>query len=213
MSSPEGTRSKPRSMIACTECRRRRVKCVTNEIPPVTPCARCVKRQLACEYVATQDGAEEQYIPQQNTASSSSSVAAALPSETPMQQDFPHYPAPARGRSASRHSTHRTMPAMYGQHAHGQPGLLRPSPNPHAYDIQILHAQEYLRKRAASAAQAQSQSHVGSHGGGGAGYGAAPSSFQVEDVPGHVPGGGGGGGPQVFDLGEWTLKIRSCGMC
>ncbi|KAF8211203.1 hypothetical protein K438DRAFT_27901 [Mycena galopus ATCC 62051] len=44
-----------RAMIACTNCRRRKIKCVTTEEPPQRPCARCTKRGLGCEYVAVDE--------------------------------------------------------------------------------------------------------------------------------------------------------------
>ncbi|KAJ7937140.1 hypothetical protein B0H13DRAFT_199951 [Mycena leptocephala] len=44
-----------RAMIACTNCRRRKIKCVTTEEPPRHPCARCTKRSLSCEYVAVDE--------------------------------------------------------------------------------------------------------------------------------------------------------------
>ncbi|KAJ7228754.1 hypothetical protein GGX14DRAFT_414810 [Mycena pura] len=44
-----------RAMIACTNCRRRKIKCVTSEEPPRNPCQRCTKRDLHCEYVAVDD--------------------------------------------------------------------------------------------------------------------------------------------------------------
>ncbi|KAJ6509904.1 hypothetical protein C8R47DRAFT_771318 [Mycena vitilis] len=44
-----------RAMIACTNCRKRKIKCVTSEEPPRNPCARCTKRSLTCEYVAVDD--------------------------------------------------------------------------------------------------------------------------------------------------------------
>ncbi|KAJ7179904.1 hypothetical protein C8R43DRAFT_381464 [Mycena crocata] len=44
-----------RAMIACTNCRKRKIKCVTTEEPPRNPCARCTKRALSCEYVAVDE--------------------------------------------------------------------------------------------------------------------------------------------------------------
>ncbi|KAJ7095293.1 hypothetical protein B0H15DRAFT_104663 [Mycena belliarum] len=44
-----------RAMIACTNCRRRKIKCITTEEPPKNPCARCTKRSLPCEYVAVEE--------------------------------------------------------------------------------------------------------------------------------------------------------------
>ncbi|KAJ7493987.1 hypothetical protein FB451DRAFT_1164851 [Mycena latifolia] len=44
-----------RTVIACANCRRRKVRCITMEQPPSTPCVRCRKRQLPCEYVTIRD--------------------------------------------------------------------------------------------------------------------------------------------------------------
>ncbi|KAF7301349.1 C6 finger domain [Mycena indigotica] len=40
-----------RGLIACTNCRHRKIKCVTTEEPPRRPCQRCTKRGLTCQYV------------------------------------------------------------------------------------------------------------------------------------------------------------------
>ncbi|KAF7326432.1 C6 finger domain [Mycena sanguinolenta] len=44
-----------RAMIACTNCRRRKIKCVTSEEPAQHPCARCTKKGLVCEYIAVDE--------------------------------------------------------------------------------------------------------------------------------------------------------------
>ncbi|KAJ6541066.1 hypothetical protein DFH09DRAFT_1175059 [Mycena vulgaris] len=44
-----------RTIIACSHCRKRKIRCITTEQPPKNPCARCTKRNLACEYVAAPD--------------------------------------------------------------------------------------------------------------------------------------------------------------
>ncbi|KAJ4482675.1 hypothetical protein C8R41DRAFT_841075 [Lentinula lateritia] len=41
-----------RAQIACRNCRKRKIKCVTNEEPPHNPCERCQRKGLTCEYVA-----------------------------------------------------------------------------------------------------------------------------------------------------------------
>ncbi|KAJ7677658.1 hypothetical protein B0H17DRAFT_111323 [Mycena rosella] len=40
-----------RALIACTNCRKRKIKCVNLHKDPQGPCARCQKRGLVCEYV------------------------------------------------------------------------------------------------------------------------------------------------------------------
>ncbi|KAJ7927509.1 hypothetical protein B0H13DRAFT_2265536 [Mycena leptocephala] len=54
-----------RNRIACTNCRRRKVKvsvpipaCITGEKQPLSPCKRCVKEKLTCEYVAVSNADE-----------------------------------------------------------------------------------------------------------------------------------------------------------
>ncbi|KAJ6472367.1 hypothetical protein C8R47DRAFT_1146532 [Mycena vitilis] len=44
-----------RVIIACTNCRKRRIKCLTPEDPPLNPCERCLKKGLRCEYVTVSD--------------------------------------------------------------------------------------------------------------------------------------------------------------
>ncbi|KAJ6549835.1 hypothetical protein B0H19DRAFT_1073750 [Mycena capillaripes] len=39
-----------RTLVACTNCRRRKIKCVNSEPFPRTPCARCVKKDISCDY-------------------------------------------------------------------------------------------------------------------------------------------------------------------
>ncbi|KAJ7662434.1 hypothetical protein B0H17DRAFT_1185040 [Mycena rosella] len=42
---------KRRVIIACTNCRGRKVRCLTSEDPPQNPCQRCAKKGLSCEYI------------------------------------------------------------------------------------------------------------------------------------------------------------------
>ncbi|KAJ7636363.1 hypothetical protein FB45DRAFT_864413 [Roridomyces roridus] len=41
---------KRRRITPCSNCRHRKVKCITSEQPPVNPCQRCAKKNLDCEY-------------------------------------------------------------------------------------------------------------------------------------------------------------------
>ncbi|KAJ7733694.1 hypothetical protein B0H16DRAFT_1696121 [Mycena metata] len=43
---------KRRSLMACTRCRQRKVRCIPADQLPKNPCARCIKRHVSCEYVA-----------------------------------------------------------------------------------------------------------------------------------------------------------------
>ncbi|KAJ7685903.1 hypothetical protein B0H17DRAFT_1137248 [Mycena rosella] len=47
-----------RTVLACTHCRKRKVRCVTKEQPPQSPCDRCAKRGFTCEYSLAERDAE-----------------------------------------------------------------------------------------------------------------------------------------------------------
>ncbi|KAJ7081270.1 hypothetical protein C8R44DRAFT_754098 [Mycena epipterygia] len=52
-------RSRPqRTLVACSNCRRLKRKCITTERLTRNPCARCTKRGLSCEYVAVTEQEE-----------------------------------------------------------------------------------------------------------------------------------------------------------
>ncbi|KAJ7055735.1 hypothetical protein C8F01DRAFT_445330 [Mycena amicta] len=51
--------NKPRRVIiACTHCRKRKVRCLTKEESPVNPCQRCLENGLRCEYLTVTDQRE-----------------------------------------------------------------------------------------------------------------------------------------------------------
>ncbi|KAJ7493955.1 hypothetical protein FB451DRAFT_1215760 [Mycena latifolia] len=52
-----------RTILACSHCRKRKIRCITTEQPPTNPCARCKKRNLCCEYVAAPDPEQEHSPP------------------------------------------------------------------------------------------------------------------------------------------------------
>ncbi|KAJ6473371.1 hypothetical protein C8R47DRAFT_1324469 [Mycena vitilis] len=41
-----------RTIMACVNCRKRKIRCITTEQPPTNPCARCTKKRIPCEYIA-----------------------------------------------------------------------------------------------------------------------------------------------------------------
>ncbi|KAJ6457982.1 hypothetical protein C8R45DRAFT_1184122 [Mycena sanguinolenta] len=69
-SAPQGSskNSRRRTIMACINCRKRKVKCVTTEQPPKNPCARCKKNGLTCQYVAAENDDDNDY-PQFDSAS------------------------------------------------------------------------------------------------------------------------------------------------
>ncbi|CAK5283026.1 unnamed protein product [Mycena citricolor] len=62
-----------RAYMACTNCRQRKIKCITSSDGDFRPCTRCAKRNLQCEYVAVPE--EFGYGYQTDSASSGSTNA------------------------------------------------------------------------------------------------------------------------------------------
>ncbi|KAF7366180.1 C6 finger domain [Mycena venus] len=48
-----------RVIIACTNCRKRKIRCLTPEDPPLNPCDRCTKKGLKCEYITIANQRDE----------------------------------------------------------------------------------------------------------------------------------------------------------
>ncbi|KAJ7342985.1 hypothetical protein DFH08DRAFT_237738 [Mycena albidolilacea] len=51
---PESSKRQRRTNVACSHCRRRKIKCVTSNIFSCTPCARCTKMGLSCAYISVE---------------------------------------------------------------------------------------------------------------------------------------------------------------
>ncbi|KAJ7779408.1 hypothetical protein DFH07DRAFT_794885 [Mycena maculata] len=59
LSAPYALRRR-RTIIACLNCRTKKMRCVTTEQPPRNPCARCTRRRIPCEYVSVPE--QEAYL-------------------------------------------------------------------------------------------------------------------------------------------------------
>ncbi|KAJ7699994.1 hypothetical protein B0H17DRAFT_1048134 [Mycena rosella] len=84
-----------RAMIACTNCRRRKIKCVTSEEPPRNPCARCTKRSLPCEYVAVDEDSPTPESPVLLPNSGAYPYAPSAPYGGAPSGGFPYAPPPS----------------------------------------------------------------------------------------------------------------------
>ncbi|KAF8192759.1 hypothetical protein K438DRAFT_856887 [Mycena galopus ATCC 62051] len=63
-----------RTNVACTSCRKRKIKCITFDDPQQEPCERCARRGLACRYttVGDQDSGLDAGPPQRPQSTSQS---------------------------------------------------------------------------------------------------------------------------------------------
>ncbi|KAJ6586483.1 hypothetical protein DFH09DRAFT_1359788 [Mycena vulgaris] len=64
MSDPHGSLQGPplarrRTSIACSKCRKRKIKCTPSGDGPHDPCARCLRRGLQCKYVAVSERVDQ----------------------------------------------------------------------------------------------------------------------------------------------------------
>ncbi|KAK7042102.1 hypothetical protein R3P38DRAFT_305443 [Favolaschia claudopus] len=86
-----------RTDLACSHCRRRRVKCKISKDNPQEPCERCVKRQLCCQYMSVAEQEQEFEM---------APAPQPLPSSTP---------TPGSYRGSPRHSDSHFMIGEYSE--------------------------------------------------------------------------------------------------
>ncbi|KAJ6597483.1 hypothetical protein DFH09DRAFT_1272188 [Mycena vulgaris] len=100
-----------RVYVACLNCRRRKIKCVTagDQAAPQNPCDRCTKRGLSCEYRAVSDASAPSYpsygAPPQLYGASSHYFPLPLPLPSPdftppTSSRYPSYIAPSHAQSS-----------------------------------------------------------------------------------------------------------------
>ncbi|KAF8198755.1 hypothetical protein K438DRAFT_2115412 [Mycena galopus ATCC 62051] len=151
-----------RTIMACSHCRRRKIRCITSEQPPTNPCGYCKRKKLNCEYVIVAD--PEGY----SSPSPDSSVCADLPGKsTPPVTVSRTPPAPGRSpqhvgmsslldiRSFPTDPSSALLPTRRrrtnaSSHSTMELGYYMQNRND-LYDLQRMHAFQYLSNRASRA--------------------------------------------------------------
>ncbi|KAJ7624558.1 hypothetical protein FB45DRAFT_1086356 [Roridomyces roridus] len=115
-----------RVFMACTHCRRRKIRCKTDDTG-LHPCERCVRKGYTCSYVAVGD--EGTYAPPQQAAAAQSQTQSHLNSRPPVPPASTFYGHPNIPQlSMSAQSTFNNHPIA------PHPYFLQ-SPNPPTYPI------------------------------------------------------------------------------
>ncbi|KAJ6534111.1 hypothetical protein B0H19DRAFT_1080614 [Mycena capillaripes] len=83
-----------RTLVACTNCRKRKLRCITTEQPPKKPCARCTKKGLSCEYVSIEVNDSTSGHSRQNSASAFNNSSQDLSNAPPPPLPYTGPPAP-----------------------------------------------------------------------------------------------------------------------
>ncbi|KAJ7260459.1 hypothetical protein B0H12DRAFT_1275638 [Mycena haematopus] len=92
-------RQRRRTIMACVNCRKRKIRCITTEQPPKNPCARCAKKGLPCEYVTAEhdddspsqdfgSSAPPEPIPHQRPSSMQPSSGPSMPASNDFSRGF-----------------------------------------------------------------------------------------------------------------------------
>ncbi|KAJ7764281.1 hypothetical protein B0H16DRAFT_442840 [Mycena metata] len=149
----KGPRS--RGLIACRICRQRKMRCITTERPPTQPCEHCKKNGLQCDGLDAQGSASR-------TAPSPITPLSWTPGTSPdlsSRRASPRIPAhqpPLILNPAPRLDTGYTITVPVGLHPNAYSAYQDhnpPSPpvasrqNNPRYDVQALHARQYLASR------------------------------------------------------------------
>ncbi|KAF7316546.1 C6 finger domain [Mycena indigotica] len=97
-----------RAYIACSNCRKRKVKCITVSDADYRPCTRCSQKGLLCEYIAVTDDPDSLSLNPDTPPEASHGVdewpQPITPPSAGLNGFLPPHSAPARGgRGASSH--------------------------------------------------------------------------------------------------------------
>ncbi|KAJ7229894.1 hypothetical protein GGX14DRAFT_553394 [Mycena pura] len=128
-SAPQGMRT----VVACLNCRMRKVKCMPTNEPPTNPCARCKMYNLICEYVSP---GERERVRENDIADPDTPLATSWTHDQPMQ-------GPPAASSAEPPAS---SPGRYPPHAAAGPERA-PAQSTSYYQMQAAHAYQYLEKR------------------------------------------------------------------
>ncbi|KAJ7176311.1 hypothetical protein C8R43DRAFT_943096 [Mycena crocata] len=141
--SSSSSRSK-RVIIACTNCRKRKIRCLTSEQPPINPCERCAKKGLQCEYIPVPDQ------PDYSADGAASSPSHSGPSSSaPIHLSHPYGPpsgpqASANSRGGySHHGAAAAHPHSFSGHG-GHSQYPNPAANP-LYHQQFIPNNPYIQ--------------------------------------------------------------------
>ncbi|KAJ7485961.1 hypothetical protein FB451DRAFT_1231521 [Mycena latifolia] len=126
LTQPRGTsinRTRKRTSIACSSCRKRKIKCMPSSNDPHDPCARCLRRGFRCEYVTVSEQ-------QQDASESSTSRTGAPYTLSPLSHELDPPTRTAFGASSPIGGFEPSSPCAYAPYLHPlhRPGFL-PSPS------------------------------------------------------------------------------------
>ncbi|KAJ7610140.1 hypothetical protein FB45DRAFT_1122063 [Roridomyces roridus] len=160
MSSPtpssSGSAKLRRTILACTHCRKRKIRCITTEQPPTNPCTRCKAKKLSCQYVSADSvvGTRE-HSPTSSTHSPDSDPGEPSASAVSTAEGWAHMhnrrartpgPGALSFPGPSFHDQRRSsLSSTAGVYPPQHRGPQRPLST--LYDTQAIHARQYLEAR------------------------------------------------------------------
>ncbi|KAJ7634741.1 hypothetical protein FB45DRAFT_473287 [Roridomyces roridus] len=103
-----------RNRIACVNCRRRKIKCITDKKNPNYPCQRCVKEGANCEYIAATSD-DERASPQPDSTRPTTVWVEPLDPESYARRNNASGPPSQSGTSAAHPGLPVTPPFQYEQ--------------------------------------------------------------------------------------------------
>ncbi|KAJ7921363.1 hypothetical protein B0H13DRAFT_1866742 [Mycena leptocephala] len=119
-----------RVIIACTNCRRRKIRCLTAEDPPSNPCDRCIKKGLKCEYITITNQRED------------SSTNRAAPREAEPLASESSYSPPSRDPRMNVANSSGPLGSQFDAH----PRVAFSNPNP-SNDHRLVPSGQYQHSR------------------------------------------------------------------
>ncbi|KAJ6532647.1 hypothetical protein B0H19DRAFT_1081678 [Mycena capillaripes] len=97
-----------RVIIACTNCRKRKIRCLTPEDPPLNPCDRCTEKGLKCEYITITNQKNQKAGSRKNASEADAELSGTASTSSPPVRLPPVHTA----HPSAPHDFH-VHPAMY----------------------------------------------------------------------------------------------------
>ncbi|KAF7318679.1 C6 finger domain [Mycena chlorophos] len=113
-----------RVIIACTNCRKRKIRCMTSEESPVNPCERCEEKGLRCEYVTITDQRRQKRTRTRARGLSSATAKTGSPSPRDDREFEAHTPSPTwslPNASPYMHAHDIPLPSLAQSHTDAGP--------------------------------------------------------------------------------------------
>ncbi|KAJ7458144.1 hypothetical protein FB451DRAFT_1508518 [Mycena latifolia] len=148
-----------RVIVACTNCRKRKLRCLASENPPRSPCKRCLEKGIACEYVTVGEDKTTRSQPLERASETpsyasrraarnlpappASSHSHAPPGGGPLRPAYPEshsHPDPTPSDSQYFYPNYSSLPASNSSRSSPRPAHVQPENESNLWETVSMHS-------------------------------------------------------------------------